>query len=114
MLKRTGIQAVLCTIVVVASTSVGSAQTPPNEDELPTGDVWISHAESVFVPTDAPGTAGEVPLANAPLPADIAPDVKNTAPLRLKLDITLTIQSAGMHHRLSDRASRSSCPRHSV
>src|SRR5258707_6764855 len=74
MHKHIRVHAALCIIFVIASTSATSAQTSLNEDELPTGDVWISHAESVFVPREAPGTVGEVPSADATLCADVVPD----------------------------------------
>jgi len=100
MPKRIGIQAMVRIIIVIASASMASAQTSPNDDELPTGDVWISHAEYVVVARGALERANEVPSANTPFLADtVTPDAKNSVPLRLKLDITFTIRRADMHHR---------------
>jgi hypothetical protein len=121
MHKHIRVHAALCIIFVIASASTASAQALLNEDELPTGDVWISHAESVFVPREASGMVGEVPSADAPLRADIVPDAKNTMPLAVKLDITFTIRRADIssaknrtihHRRPSDHTGHSQCPRH--
>lgn len=61
MHKHIRVRAALCITFIIASTAAMSAQTSLNEDELPTGDVWISHAETVFVPREAPGMVGEMP-----------------------------------------------------
>jgi hypothetical protein len=53
MRKRLGVQAILCVLTFAAYTPVIACGLSSGKTELPTGDVWISRAERVFVPHEA-------------------------------------------------------------
>jgi hypothetical protein len=60
--------AVLFVVRVIFPISVASAQIAPEDVEIPTGDVWPSREERIYIPRDAPIANGVDDEANAPGP----------------------------------------------
>jgi hypothetical protein len=112
---RIAILAVLHVVALIASTSVIAGETSLSEVELPSGDVWITRAESVLPPRVAltPLMADEVdmPLGDTlGLPKIGRPSPNKTEPAAFKLNIVLTLRrsrplprnSRALHRRTTE------------
>lgn len=97
MRKRIGVQAILCVLTFAVYTPVIACRSSPDKTELPTGDVWISRSEPVFVPHEAltPLMTEEVdvPLGDTLLvPKRPIPNFNGGNSPELKVKIFLTLR----------------------
>jgi hypothetical protein len=108
MVRHTMIKTALWIVVVAASMSAVSAQPGPSGAEMPTGDVWPSHAGETYVPRRAipPRTGDDVDPSSGTVPLSLdkfAHEQKCTPASQIKLDITLTVpprRAASARHRV--------------
>ena len=128
MRKRLGVQAILCVLTFAVYTPVIACGLSPDKTELPTGDVWISRAERVFVPHEAltPLITQEVdvPLGDTlPIPKTSIPNFNGGNSPELKVKIFLTLRRSEIsrprkrtihYRRLRDFAHHGDCLRHST
>src|SRR5579864_6286024 len=105
------IQTVVRITAVVCSTSVMALEISPSAAELPSGDVWPSHA----TPQRSSQTRNEVETPAIPLPparpsaGNVAPnEFKFDVPTEFKFNITLTIRPND--NLLGNHAARSHRP----
>ena len=92
---RIAIQSAAHITALMFSTSVMAAEISPSAAELPSGDVWPSHA----TPQRSSQTRNEIETPTIPLPparplsGKVAPnEFKLDVPTEFKFNITLTIQ----------------------
>ena len=115
MRKRLGVQAILCVLTFAAYAPVIAGELSPDKTELPTGDVWISRAERVFVPHEAltPLITQEVdvPLGDTlSIPKTSVLNFSGGNSPELKVKIFLTLRRSEMS-RPGKRAHRNWRPR---
>ena len=101
MRKRLGVRGILCVLTFAAYTPVVAGELSPDKIELPTGDVWISRAEQVFVPHAAltPPITQEVdvPLGDTlPIPKTSVLSFSGGNSPELKVKIFLTLRRSEM------------------
>jgi hypothetical protein len=124
MCTRIGVQAVLCVLTFAACTPLIACGLSPDKTELPTGDVWISRAERVFVPHEAltPLITQEVdvPLGDTlPIPKTSIPNFNggHSPELKVKLrrsEISRARKRTIHCQRLRDFAHHGGCFRHRI
>jgi hypothetical protein len=108
---RIAMQSAAHITAVMFSTSVMAAEIPPSAAELPSGDVWPSHA----TPQRSSQTRNEIEAPAIPLPparpsgGNVAPnEFKLNVPTEFKFNITLTIRPND--NPLANHAARSHRP----
>ena len=101
------IRALLWIIAVAASMPAVSAQPGPNPAEIPTGDVWPSHADDAYAPPRSipPSTGDDVDPSSRTIPRsphEFKHEHRSGPTSQIKLDITLKVlpaRAAAARHR---------------
>jgi hypothetical protein len=125
MRKRLGVQVILCVLTFAAYTPVIAGELSPDKTELPTGDVWISRGERVFVPHEALTPLiimqeVDVPLGDTlPIPKTSIPNFNggHSPELKVKLrrsEISRARKRTIHYRRLRDFAHHGGCFRHGI
>jgi hypothetical protein len=101
MRARIGVQAALSAIALLTCLPTFTGHRPSDGTELPTGDVWITQAERIFVPHEAltPLTTEkvDVPLGDTLfVPSTSIPNSVNGKSSDIKVNIFLTLRHSEM------------------
>jgi hypothetical protein len=128
MRTRIGVQAALSVIALLACLPTFAWHGPIDETELPTGDVWITQAERIFVPREAltplMTEKVDVPLGDTLfVPSTSIPNSENGKSSDIKVKIFLKLRRSEIsrarkrtihYRRLRDFAHHGGCFRHGI
>lgn len=118
MHQHVGVKTASLIIALVSSISFACAQAAPGNVEMPTGDVWQSEAEHIYLPPPDATDDWEVPSSNLlASPSPMTPQTKSTAPSEHKsfkfVPTPCTSIRSGEHRSyVASVVGRRSCLRH--